>query len=304
MIKRLSFSIFLSIFLFASATSQSYKYTYYLDQHFASTDEASALFIGKGFADSGLFRVDCFDKKTGLLFMKAHFSDSSLNNLKGLSQTFYSNGNKETEGIYEDSYEQGIWTKWDSKGYKTDSLVYDKGLVFFHTEYSYDNDENVSRYEYTDSLSKKYLSTNYNKKVVTSTVEFLGNTGVRRDYDSSGLVKTKTLNTRTQSEAEFAGGNGAWRNFLTHNLNASTPVEKGAPEGIYTVIVRFIVDKDGIISDIKPETNFGYGMEAEVVRILKSSPPWIPAIQYGISVNAYRRQPITFLVEDNSRTRN
>jgi protein TonB len=37
-------------------------------------------------------------------------------------------------------------------------------------------------------------------------------------------------------------------------------------------------------------------MEEEVVRIIKKGPKWKPAVQNGKLVNAYRRQPVTFVV--------
>lgn len=99
-------------------------------------------------------------------------------------------------------------------------------------------------------------------------------------------------------EARFTGGNAEWMKYLMKNLDANVPVENSAPIGIYTVIVQFIVDKTGAISDMKTLTNFGYGMENEVLRIIKMSPPWIPAKQNNRTVKAYRKQPITFVVED------
>ena len=99
-------------------------------------------------------------------------------------------------------------------------------------------------------------------------------------------------------EAQFDGGDNGWRSFLMANLNPDVPVKNNAPAGKYMVVVQFIVNKDGTISDIKPLTNYGYGMEREVVRILKQSPKWQPAQQNGRYVNAYRKQPITFVVEE------
>ena len=101
-------------------------------------------------------------------------------------------------------------------------------------------------------------------------------------------------------EATFPGGESAWRKYLEKNLNPNVPVENGAPVGIYTVIVQFIVDKTGAISDIKTLTNFGYGMEQEVMRIMKKSPMWTPARQNNSTVKAYRKQPIVFVLEDES----
>src|SRR5215203_3617575 len=67
---------------------------------------------------------------------------------------------------------------------------------------------------------------------------------------------------KVEVEAEFPGGNAAWRRYLTNKLNAQAPADAGAPSGSYTVTVKFIVDKQGNISDVKALTNHGYGMEA------------------------------------------
>ncbi len=104
---------------------------------------------------------------------------------------------------------------------------------------------------------------------------------------------------KVEVEAAFRGGVAAWRKYLEKNLNPNVPVENGAPIGIYTIIAQFIVDKNGNISDVKTLTNFGYGMEQEVERILKKGPSWLPASQNDKAVKAYRKQPITFVIEDD-----
>ncbi len=102
--------------------------------------------------------------------------------------------------------------------------------------------------------------------------------------------------TRAEVEATFPGGATAWRTYLENNLQADVPVKRGAKVGSYQVIIKFIVRKDGSIDDAVAETNFGHGMEQEVIRVIKDGPRWVPAIQNGRKVNAYRRQPITFVV--------
>lgn len=101
---------------------------------------------------------------------------------------------------------------------------------------------------------------------------------------------------KVEVEASFPGGERDWRKYLERNLDANTPVENGAPEGSYTVTVQFIVDKEGNISDVRSLSNHGYGMEEEAVKVIKKGPKWVPAIQNGRNVKAYRRQPITFVV--------
>lgn len=109
-------------------------------------------------------------------------------------------------------------------------------------------------------------------------------------------VKISEKREVVEIEAAFPGGLEAWRKYLVKNLKVGIPLKKKAPKGSYMVIARFIVSKDGSISAIEPETSHGYGMEEEVIRIIKKSPKWIPAMQNGHPVNAYRRQPITFLI--------
>jgi protein TonB len=101
--------------------------------------------------------------------------------------------------------------------------------------------------------------------------------------------------TKVEVEASYAGD---WGSFLKRNLNPQVPQENGAPAGTYTVIVQFIVDQQGNVSDIKPLTSHGYGMEEEAVRAIKKAPKWTPAIQNGRQVKAYRKQPITFVITE------
>ena len=103
---------------------------------------------------------------------------------------------------------------------------------------------------------------------------------------------------KVEIEASFKGGEGAWKKYLERNLNANVGPDNGAPPGTYTVYVQFVVSRDGSISDVKALTNHGYGMEAEAMRVIKKGPAWVPAVQNGRNVNAYRKQPITFQVTE------
>jgi periplasmic protein TonB len=96
-------------------------------------------------------------------------------------------------------------------------------------------------------------------------------------------------------DAKFLGN---WTSFLLRNLNGNVPLDNGAPFGRYSVVIQFVVDKEGVVSDITPLTNHGYGMEAEAVRVLKKATKWEPAIQNGHKVKAYRKQVIVFEINE------
>lgn len=97
-------------------------------------------------------------------------------------------------------------------------------------------------------------------------------------------------------EASFQKSVTDWQTYLSENVKAAVPLKKGARVGRYQVIIRFIIDKNGKIQEAYAETNLGYGMEEEGIRVIKKSPKWNPAILMNKPVNAYRRQPLTFVV--------
>ncbi len=117
------------------------------------------------------------------------------------------------------------------------------------------------------------------------------------DIDTSG----ERIFEKVEIEAVYPGGDENWRKFLEQNLNGNVPTDNGAPSGTYTVIIQFVVDKNGLVSNIKALTNHGYGMETEVIRLLKKSPTWKPAVQDGRFVKAYRKQPVIFMVIDEKK---
>lgn len=117
------------------------------------------------------------------------------------------------------------------------------------------------------------------------------------ELEQDSLRLEKIIFTKVEVEASFPGGAIEWRKFLEANLNANVPVDNGAPIGIYKVVVQFVVDRNGAVSDIRALTNFGFGMESEVIRLIKKSPDWEPAKQNQKTVKAYRNQPVTFVVE-------
>lgn len=119
------------------------------------------------------------------------------------------------------------------------------------------------------------------------------------DTDSS----LSMIYTRVEVEAGFPGGAEEWRKYLMKNLNINkvadkVSIPKGKKEFRQTIIVRFIVDKNGNISEVSAENpDAEPNCVAEAIRVIRVSPKWIPARQNGRIVNAYRRQPITFLFE-------
>jgi hypothetical protein len=103
--------------------------------------------------------------------------------------------------------------------------------------------------------------------------------------------------SKVEIEAAFPGGYKEWYKYWDRNLDIKEIEKKGCPPGSYTVVVEFIVHNDGRVTDVKALTNHGYGMEEQSIRLISKGPYWIPAKQNGKNVIAYRKQPITFVIE-------
>ena len=66
--------------------------------------------------------------------------------------------------------------------------------------------------------------------------------------------------------------------------------------GTYTVNVRFLVEKDGSISDVVALNDPGYGLAKAAEKVVKTGPKWTPGQQGGKTVRSYHTQPINFVI--------
>ncbi len=104
------------------------------------------------------------------------------------------------------------------------------------------------------------------------------------------------LHINPAKQAEFPTGEEGWKIFLENNMDRGVPLRNQAPAGHYTVVVRCIVSYWGSSSDVTAETRHGYGMEDEVLRVIKKAPRWLPARHGGRVVNSLKKLSVTFIV--------
>lgn len=103
-----------------------------------------------------------------------------------------------------------------------------------------------------------------------------------------------SIYTQLEIESEFPGGKSAWDRFLHKNLRYPSGAENAKIEG--TVVVQFIVDKEGVVSNVQaisgPEE-----LRQEAVRLINGSGKWTPAVQNGRQVKSYKKKPIEFKLD-------
>lgn len=98
-------------------------------------------------------------------------------------------------------------------------------------------------------------------------------------YNSAGI----------EVKPDFPGGLAKFYNFIKNNYNAPEEDIQGK------VIVSFVVEKDGSLTDVKVLKDIGYGTGAEALRVLRKSPRWTPAEQNGKKVRCSFQMPISIV---------
>lgn len=102
--------------------------------------------------------------------------------------------------------------------------------------------------------------------------------------------------TKVEIESSYPGGAGAWMRYLNKTFRYPQEAQDDGIQG--TVVVQFIVDKEGNVSEVEavsgPSTG---GLRDEAIRVIKKSGKWEPAVQNGRKVKSYKKQPITFKLE-------
>jgi protein TonB len=103
--------------------------------------------------------------------------------------------------------------------------------------------------------------------------------------------------TKVEVEAQFPGGEGKWNQYVQREVekNIDDLVDDGQAG---TCEVQFIVDKEGNVSNVEALSMKGSMLAQVAVNAIKRGPKWIPAIQNGRQVKAWRRQKITFRLPD------
>ncbi len=86
--------------------------------------------------------------------------------------------------------------------------------------------------------------------------------------------------------------NGDLYKYLNAHLNYPEEAQSSGKEG--RVVVQFVVNEDGSISNAEAVQKVNPQLDAEAVRVVSSMPKWKPGKQQGIAVKVYFMLPITF----------
>jgi len=93
----------------------------------------------------------------------------------------------------------------------------------------------------------------------------------------------------------FSGGDAALMKYLSENIKYPKAAEKAGEQG--RVVVNFIVEKDGAISNVNVVRSVTPTLDAEAVRVIKAMPKWVPGKQDGQFVRVKYNVPVSFRLQ-------
>lgn len=93
----------------------------------------------------------------------------------------------------------------------------------------------------------------------------------------------------------FPGGNGALMSWLSQNIKYPVIAAENGVKG--RVIVQFVVEKDGSITDVVVVKSVDPSLDKEATRVIKNMPHWIPGRQNGSPVRVRFTVPVTFTLQ-------
>ncbi len=114
--------------------------------------------------------------------------------------------------------------------------------------------------------------------------------------EGSGMQPTPDITIHTVNGVDVmpepVGGESAWTKFLNKNLRFPPGAQDAGVSG--KVILSFVIEKDGNLSNIVIERGAGYGFDEEALRVLKLAKAWKPGMQNGQPVRVRYAIPINF----------
>lgn len=109
------------------------------------------------------------------------------------------------------------------------------------------------------------------------------------------VVEETKLFTVVEQMPMFPGGDGALMGYLRDNIHYPTVAAENGVQG--RVVVGFVVERDGSITDVNILRGVDPSLDREAMRVVKSMPKWTPGKQNGSAVRVKYQVPVSFRLQ-------
>ena len=109
------------------------------------------------------------------------------------------------------------------------------------------------------------------------------------------VVEETKIFTVVEQMPLFPGGDAALMGYLRDNIHYPTVAAENGVQG--RVVVGFVVERDGSITDVNVLRSVDPSLDREAMRVVKSMPKWTPGKQNGSAVRVKYQVPVTFRLQ-------
>lgn len=319
------FLLIICINLFAQKTELEEPFKTEKDTAYVMVDQKGKIqnlpgmpYVRKYWPENGKYREILYKAKEGNVVRAAWYKDKDFKEKDGSWEEYHDNGIPKDSGQYVNNLKQGTFRGWYENGNEHHILYYNKGLPI-DTGYVFRENGELSQLIIADENGNG-IEQNYHEN---GKVKMLGRikegkkngpwTLKREDgtkmmtisYMMDSISQTTCFEadgiTQAMGEciferaAEFPNGGKGWQEFLSKNMRYPDMAISRRIQGV--VRIQFIVNKDGTIGEFKILSSPDESLSDEVLRFMKKSPKWKPAIQYNQPVIYRHMQAVTFRLE-------
>ena len=306
-----------SLAITITSYSQKFVEKYYTLNWEETVSDYDASFVTRiNKTDSGYVKVTfCLNAGKEKLEMYGLYKDYLLDTPNGSFYWYYPNGSIKKQGKFVDGKKQGEWLEWFSDK-KIKRVTNYKNLGLEDYSVSWFQNGNTKDSSYFDVVGngiylewflngtlsaegrfRNHLKNGrwvyYHQNGKASAVELYKKDSLIQSqyFDETGNESADT--TILQENVGFIGGSKAWNNYVTSYLHSPPGVLMNNAH-IAGVVVEFIVNEHGDISNIEIAAPFHPDYDTAVIKFIKASPKWKPAKNHNRFVESTVQIPIQF----------
>lgn len=109
------------------------------------------------------------------------------------------------------------------------------------------------------------------------------------------VVEETKIFTVVEQMPMYPGGDAALMGYLRDNIKYPTVAAENGVQG--RVVVGFVVERDGSITDVNILRGVDPSLDREAMRVVKSMPRWNPGKQNGSAVRVKYQVPVSFRLQ-------
>lgn len=184
-----------------------------------------------------------------------------------------------------------LWNRVTTSESSSKSQTETENVVETTTETPKNVDE--SAVDFTAVAEEEYVAEEYSTDEASND-EHVDEAGVQevQEVEEVADIKENEVLDVVEQMPSFPGGETMLKKYLSSNVNYPEVAVENEIQG--RVVVTFVVERDGSITDVKVAKGVDPSLDREAVRVTKSMPRWKAGIQNGKAVRVKYTMPVTF----------